>query len=180
MLFAFQVAIRTGDNGRQWLVFLYFIIWASDIGAYSIGIPFGKHRLYEKVSPKKSIEGLFGALVASSAMALLCRVWFMPPIGAGEAIAIALLLAVVGTIGDLSGVSVQARGRGQGFGRSHPRSRRDPRPHGQHAVRRSGVVLLSENAGVGARRARACTGQIEKYIHTGFHRFDRPVDAFGG
>jgi phosphatidate cytidylyltransferase len=100
MLFAFQVAIRTGDNGRQWLVFLYFIIWASDIGAYSIGIPFGKHRLYEKVSPKKSIEGLFGALIASSAMALLCRVWFMPPIGAGEAIAIALLLAVVGTIGD--------------------------------------------------------------------------------
>jgi phosphatidate cytidylyltransferase len=34
-------------------------------------------------------------------MALLCRVWFMPPIGAGEAIAIALMLAVVGTVGDL-------------------------------------------------------------------------------
>jgi phosphatidate cytidylyltransferase len=102
MLFAFQVAIRTGDDGKQWLVFLYFIIWASDIGAYSIGIPFGKHRLYEKVSPKKSIEGLLGALVAAAAMALLCRVWFMPPIGAGEAIAIALMLGVVGTVGDLT------------------------------------------------------------------------------
>jgi phosphatidate cytidylyltransferase len=95
------VAIRNGDNGKQWLVFLYFIIWASDIGAYSIGIPFGKRRLYEKVSPKKSIEGFLGALAASSAMALLCRVWFMPRMGIGEAIAIALLLAVVGTIGDL-------------------------------------------------------------------------------
>jgi len=102
MLFAFQVAIRTGDNGRQWLVFLYFIIWASDIGAYSIGIPFGKHRLYEKVSPKKSIEGLLGALAAASAMALLCRVWFMPPIGAKEAIVVALMLGIVGTIGDLT------------------------------------------------------------------------------
>jgi phosphatidate cytidylyltransferase len=102
MLFAFQVAIRTGEHGKQWLVFLYFIIWASDIGAYSIGIPFGKHRLYEKVSPKKSIEGLFGALVAASAMALLCRVWFMPPIGAGEAIVLALMLGIVGTIGDLT------------------------------------------------------------------------------
>ncbi|MCK9420035.1 MAG: phosphatidate cytidylyltransferase [Nitrospirae bacterium] len=102
MLFAFQVAIRTGDDGKQWLVFLYFIIWASDIGAYSIGIPFGKHRLYEKISPKKSVEGLLGALVAASAMALLCRVWFMPPIGAGEAIVIALMLAAVGTIGDLT------------------------------------------------------------------------------
>jgi phosphatidate cytidylyltransferase len=102
MLFAFQVSIRTGDSGKQWLVFLYFIIWASDIGAYSIGIPFGKHRLYEKVSPKKSMEGLAGALAASAAMALLCRVWFMPPMGMIEAVAIALLLAVVGTVGDLT------------------------------------------------------------------------------
>ncbi len=102
MLFAFQVGIRTGVNGKQWLVFLYFIIWASDIGAYSIGIPFGRHRLYEKVSPKKSIEGLGGALVASAGMALLCRFWFIPVVGTGEAIGIALVLSAVGTVGDLA------------------------------------------------------------------------------
>jgi phosphatidate cytidylyltransferase len=102
MLFAFQVAIRTGLHGKQWLVFLYFVIWASDIGAYSIGIPFGKHRLYEKVSPKKSIEGLIGALAAAAGMALLCRSWFMPPVGTGEAIALGLVLASVGTVGDLA------------------------------------------------------------------------------
>lgn len=102
VLFSYQIVIRLGENGKQWLVFLYFVIWASDIGAYSIGIPFGRHRLYEKVSPKKSIEGFVGALVASAGMALLCRVWFMPPIGITEAIWLALLLAVVGTIGDLT------------------------------------------------------------------------------
>ncbi len=101
MLFAFQVVIRTGVNGKQWLVFLYFIIWASDIGAYSVGVPLGRHRLYEKVSPKKSIEGLVGALVASVGMALLCRIWFMPYIGIGEIMGIALALSGVGTIGDL-------------------------------------------------------------------------------
>jgi len=101
MLFAFQVVIRTGADGRQWLVFLYFIIWASDIGAYSIGVPFGRHRLYEKVSPKKSIEGLVGALAASAGMALVCRAWFMPPIDAGEAVGLALVLAAAGTVGDL-------------------------------------------------------------------------------
>jgi len=100
-LFAFQIVIRTGADGKQWLVFLYFIIWASDIGAYSIGIPFGKHRLYEKVSPKKSLEGFAGALAASAGMALLCRVWFMPVIGMGEVVGIALVLATIGTIGDL-------------------------------------------------------------------------------
>ena len=102
MLFAFQVSIRTGLHGKQWLVFLYFVIWASDIGAYSIGIPFGKHRLYEKVSPKKSIEGLIGALAAAAGMALLCRAWFMPPVSTGEAIALGLVLASVGTVGDLA------------------------------------------------------------------------------
>jgi phosphatidate cytidylyltransferase len=102
MLFSFQIAIRTGTDGRQWLVFLYFVIWASDIGAYSIGIPFGGHRLYEKISPKKSIEGLIGALAASAGMALLCRVWFMPPVGLGETVMLGLLLAAVGTLGDLT------------------------------------------------------------------------------
>ena len=101
LLFAFQVVIRTGPDGKQWLVFLYFVIWASDIGAYSIGIPFGRRRLYEKISPKKSWEGFFGALAASAGMALLCRVWFMPPVGKSEAVALALVLATIGTIGDL-------------------------------------------------------------------------------
>ena len=102
MLFSFQIAIRMGTNGRQWLVFLYFVIWASDIGAYSIGIPFGKHRLYEKISPKKSIEGLIGALAASAGMALLCRAWFMPPLGLWETVMLGLVLAGVGTLGDLT------------------------------------------------------------------------------
>ncbi len=102
MLFSFQVMVRMGADGKQWLVFLFFTIWASDIGAYAVGLPFGKHRLYEKVSPKKSIEGLLGALAAAVGMALLCRVWFMPPMGIAEAVAVALLLAAVGTIGDLA------------------------------------------------------------------------------
>jgi len=101
LLFAFQVAVRMGVDGKQWIVFLFLIIWASDIGAYAVGLPFGRHRLYEKISPKKSIEGFIGALIASGGMALLCRVWFMPPLGMVEAVCIALALATIGTIGDL-------------------------------------------------------------------------------
>ncbi len=101
-LFSFLVAIRMAPYGREWIVFLFFIIWASDIGAYSIGIPFGRHRLYEKVSPKKSIEGLIGALAASMAMAMVCSFWFMPGTPLIELVLLALLLAVAGTIGDLA------------------------------------------------------------------------------
>jgi phosphatidate cytidylyltransferase len=101
-LFSFQVAVRMFLGGREWLVFLFFVIWASDIGAYSIGISLGRHRLYEKISPKKSIEGLAGALAGAAGMALVCRAWFMPVIGAAEAVGVALVLAVAGTIGDLA------------------------------------------------------------------------------
>lgn len=102
LLFAFLVAIRVGADGKEWIVFLFFVIWASDIGAYSVGIPFGRHRLYEKISPKKSIEGFAGALAASAGMALICRIWFMPTLGWGEAVGIALALALAGTVGDLA------------------------------------------------------------------------------
>lgn len=102
LLFSFQVAVRMAVDGKQWLVFLFFVIWATDIGAYSVGMPFGKHRLYEKVSPKKSIEGFLGALAGAAAMALLCTIWFMPAVGKIEALLIALVLALAGTIGDLA------------------------------------------------------------------------------
>jgi len=101
-LFSYLVAVRMLPNGRQWLVFLFFIIWASDIGAYSIGIPFGRHRLYEKISPKKSMEGLAGSLAAAAGMALLCRIWFIPSVDMAEGAAIAVVLALVGTVGDLA------------------------------------------------------------------------------
>lgn len=103
LLFGFQVAIRMPPtpNGKQWIVFLYFVIWATDIGAYSIGIPFGKHKLFPKISPKKSVEGLLGGIVFAIGMALLCRLWFMPPMEILEAAGLGVLLAGVGTIGDL-------------------------------------------------------------------------------
>lgn len=104
MLFGFQVAIRTppAQHGKQWIVFLYFVIWAADIGAYSIGIPWGRHKLFPKVSPQKSIEGLLGGLGAAVGMALLCRVWFMQSMGVGirEAAMLGLALALAGTLGD--------------------------------------------------------------------------------
>ncbi len=102
LLFGFQVAIHAGGLGRQWLVFLYLVIWASDIGAYYIGTAYGRHRLYEKISPKKSIEGLLGGTAASMVVALLCSFWLIRSLGWFEALLLGLGLALVGTVGDLA------------------------------------------------------------------------------
>ena len=102
LLFAFQVAIHAGPPGKKWLVFLYLVIWASDTGAYYAGSAFGKHRLYEKISPKKSIEGLLGGVLASVLVAVLCRLWPAPSLGIIEPAVLGAVLALVGTVGDLA------------------------------------------------------------------------------
>jgi phosphatidate cytidylyltransferase len=102
LLFAFQVAIHAGPPGKNWLVFLYLVIWASDTGAYYVGTAFGKHRLYEKISPKKSVEGLIGGVLASVLVAVLCKLWLVPSIVTIEAAVLGAVLALVGTVGDLA------------------------------------------------------------------------------
>jgi phosphatidate cytidylyltransferase len=95
------VAIHAGPAGKKWLVFLYLVIWASDTGAYYVGTAFGKRRLYEKISPKKSIEGLAGGMAASVVVALLCKWLLVPSAGLIEAAVLGAALAAVGTVGDL-------------------------------------------------------------------------------
>jgi phosphatidate cytidylyltransferase len=102
LLFGFQAAIHAGYRGKYWLLFLYFVIWASDTGAYYAGTSFGRHRLYEKVSPKKSVEGLIGGTASSMLVALLCSFWIVPGLGAFEALVAGAVLALVGTVGDLA------------------------------------------------------------------------------
>lgn len=82
------------------LLSLLFFIWASDSGAYLIGSQFGKHRLFERISPKKSWEGFFGGLAAALIVAaILSQFWdqysFFP------LAIIAAITVVAGTFGDL-------------------------------------------------------------------------------
>ncbi len=58
-------------EGLLYLVLTLGVVKASDIGAYAIGSWLGRHRLVPKLSPKKTLEGLVGALAAGTGMALL-------------------------------------------------------------------------------------------------------------
>lgn len=48
-----------------------FIVWANDIGAYLVGVAIGRHRLFERISPKKSWEGFFGGMITAVAAGVL-------------------------------------------------------------------------------------------------------------
>jgi len=77
-----------------------FILWASDTGAYFAGTFFGKRKLFERISPKKSWEGFFGgailALIFSYGLSQ-----FFHSISLTQWITVGLIIIVGGTFGDL-------------------------------------------------------------------------------
>ncbi|AAU26601.1 TPA: phosphatidate cytidylyltransferase [Legionella pneumophila] len=66
------------QQGKELLVYLLFLIWASDIGAYLTGKQWGKHKLIPKVSPGKSWEGVTGGVILAMIVATLGYYYFIP------------------------------------------------------------------------------------------------------
>ena len=80
---------------------IYIFIWINDTGAYLCGVTFGKHRLFPRISPKKSWEGSIGGAIATAASALAVA-HFFPFLNVWQWIGMALVVVVFGTFGDLT------------------------------------------------------------------------------
>lgn len=86
----------------RWIVPLsvFIFLWTSDTGAYCFGSLLGKHRLFERISPKKSWEGSIGGAVVSLIAALV--LWhFDKSLTLSQWLGFALVVVIFGTWGDL-------------------------------------------------------------------------------
>ena len=80
---------------------LFIFIWLNDTGAYLVGSAFGRHRLFERISPKKSWEGFWGGLVVTMASSQLF-VYFAPSgIGWYNWLGLSAVIVLFATWGDL-------------------------------------------------------------------------------
>ncbi len=107
----------SGDLGGKLFLLCFFFAWMPDTGGYFIGKFFGKHKLIPDVSPKKTVEGLFGGL----AFALVTAVVYGFVIGLGKTrgkncllgftilCVMAILCALVSVCGDLIASLVKRR-----------------------------------------------------------------------
>ncbi|MBN1457631.1 MAG: phosphatidate cytidylyltransferase [Sedimentisphaerales bacterium] len=99
-LSGFVLGIRV-DLGLWPLLMFVFTVKSSDIGAYTIGKLFGKHKLSPKISPSKTWEGLAGAIL----FAVIVSVVFAVKTGKMSTVMAVLfggLFAVLGQLGDLA------------------------------------------------------------------------------
>jgi phosphatidate cytidylyltransferase len=82
------------------LISLLIFVWASDSGAYLFGVRFGRRRLIERISPKKSWEGLFGGLITAIAAGWIMTLVF-PAFSFLFMGIMAIVVVIAGTLGDL-------------------------------------------------------------------------------
>ena len=57
------------------IIGFFILIWANDTGAYLAGMTFGRHKLMERISPKKTWEGFFGGMVIAALVAWFLSGW---------------------------------------------------------------------------------------------------------
>lgn len=81
------------------MIGLLCIIWASDSFAYLAGKSFGKHKLFERISPKKTVEGFVGGLLGAIITAIIISNYSSK--ATWEWVILAVVLVFTGTIGDL-------------------------------------------------------------------------------
>ncbi len=94
------LAMRGGQYNYEIVLGCLFLLWATDIGAYFAGTYFGRRKLFERVSPKKSWEGAAGGALFAAVTAFCLGIYFTTH-RPWEWYCIGGLIVVSGTLGDL-------------------------------------------------------------------------------
>jgi phosphatidate cytidylyltransferase len=90
----------TNNYNPKIIISLFILIWTNDTFAFIVGKSIGKNKLFERISPKKTIEGFLGGLIFSILAGLIIAQYYTEESFFKWA-TIALLVGIFGTIGDL-------------------------------------------------------------------------------
>lgn len=88
-------------SGFHWIFLLFLVIWAGDISAYFVGRTIGRHLLFPRVSPKKTVEGAVAGLLGSLLVTWGFASWVWKTADLKWVIFLAALIAIAGQVGDL-------------------------------------------------------------------------------
>ena len=100
MLFMYREDLFGPLAGSKLIILVFCLLWINDIFAYLTGKLLGKHKLFSRISPGKTIEGSIGGLLFTLVLLIVfCHYsgWFPIP----HAIGLAIIAVVFGTLGDL-------------------------------------------------------------------------------
>lgn len=102
-LLGYTILLRSGAGaeGARWLFFFLCLVFAGDIGALYVGTFWGRRKLCPAVSPKKTVEGAVGGLLANVLVGVSFKLLFMPQLPWGMGFLFFFSIGIAGQLGDL-------------------------------------------------------------------------------
>jgi phosphatidate cytidylyltransferase len=106
-VFITKISFGINDYNPKIIIGLFILVWTNDTFAFIVGKSIGKNKLYEKISPKKTIEGFIGGIIFAIIAGYLISKYYIKasPQFSERSImiwcSIAVIVGIVGTIGDL-------------------------------------------------------------------------------
>lgn len=103
-----MIALRTWHydsdhyNGSVWLLYVMFLVWGADSGAYVFGKLFGKHKLAPKVSPGKTWQGFVGGLLTAAVISWCYGFWASLNVVPGVLLICSVMASLASVLGDLT------------------------------------------------------------------------------
>lgn len=98
--------------GPEMTLYFFILIWVADISAYFAGKKWGKVKLSPEISPGKTVQGMYGALVSGLVCAsVLCLIYRFPIMISADFLLLSVLTVLISIYGDLF-ISVAKRQRG--------------------------------------------------------------------
>ena len=99
-IFLTMIPYKDQQFAKLLIMGIFILIWVNDSFAYLVGKTMGKHKLFPRISPKKTIEGSLGGLIFALIAAYIISL-FEPIISLQQWIILAMVIVIMGNLGDL-------------------------------------------------------------------------------
>lgn len=117
----YMVYLRNLYGGMEIIFFIFLVVWVLDTAAYVVGFIFGKHKLAQHISPKKTIEGAIAGVIFGVLTAVICRTVFMKDVlTVHTSLVLGFVIAVVGQFSDLAESLIKRDGGIKDSGKTIP------------------------------------------------------------
>jgi phosphatidate cytidylyltransferase len=87
--------------GGRWILLMLVTIWICDTAAYFIGSAMGKHKLFQRVSPNKTVEGAIAGFVFALITAYIFHILYIKLLSLSDCLIIGVIVGIMSQIGDL-------------------------------------------------------------------------------
>ena len=105
----FYETLKINNISHYFILFVICVSCFTDIGAYFTGYFFGKHKLNERISPKKTIEGSIGGCILGTISGVVFSMLFLPGFDLVNITIMSFIMTIVGQIGDLIFSAIKRR-----------------------------------------------------------------------